>query len=97
MVRLRAGDVEVNSSIIRNSLNPNGIEPLSLGFLLSAMEIKVDIYDHDIGVEMEDDLMVSDLLEYHTAAPLVQIILQRLVIRYSVAKLMTPCGRPQTA
>ena len=60
MVRFQAGDIELNSSIVRNSLNPQWHrEAVSLGFLLSATEIKVDIFDHDIGVELEDDLMVS--------------------------------------
>ena len=49
-VRLKIGDTEVNSSVVRNSLNPEWrMEPLSLGYQLSAKEIQVDIFDYDIG------------------------------------------------
>ena len=47
------------SSVINNDLNPVWNEEVNLGFLLSADDIIVQIWDYDIGVEGDDDLLVS--------------------------------------
>eukprot|EP00605_Chrysophyceae_sp_TOSAG23-4_P002684 GSChrysophyteH1.ASY1.ANO1.2961.1 assembled CDS len=50
------------SSVIRNTLEPVWNEDVSVGFLLSATKMDVEIYDADSGVEGTDDLLVKGTL-----------------------------------
>lgn len=57
-VKFRVGDVTAETSNIRNNLNPEWNEYVSLGFLSSATLINVEIWDKDTGLEFSDDLLV---------------------------------------
>eukprot|EP01041_Mallomonas_annulata_P001607 gene1607-3102_t len=53
-------NVRVKSSVVRDELNPNWHEEVvRLGLLGSATEIRVAIWDRDIGLEFSDDLLVQ--------------------------------------
>ena len=58
-VKFSVGGSEVGRTrFIRNNLNPVWNEKVNLGVLASATEIQVEIWDYDIGVELDDDLLV---------------------------------------
>jgi hypothetical protein len=57
-VKFTVGDTTAQSSVVRNNLNPHWDEMVNIGFLGSATEIIVEIWDHDIGLEFDDDLLV---------------------------------------
>ena len=59
-VKFIIGEKTVQSSVVRNTLNPSwGYEPVNLGVLNSATYIGIEIWDNDIGVEGADDILVS--------------------------------------
>ncbi len=57
-VKFTVGDVVVQTGHKRNSLNPHWDQSVSLGFLGSATEVTVEIWDKDGGLEYGDDLIV---------------------------------------
>jgi len=51
--------VTASTRVISNNLNPVWNEYVSLGYLGSATEIRLEIWDSDSGLEFSDDLLVS--------------------------------------
>lgn len=51
--------VTASTKNIRNNLNPVWNEYISLGYLGSATQIKIEIWDKDTGLEFGDDLLTS--------------------------------------
>ena len=61
-VKITAGDVVAKTGVIRNNLNPVWDQTINIGFMLSGALMTVEIFDYDIGVELDDDLLVSSTL-----------------------------------
>ena len=62
-VKFIIGDKMVQSSFVRNTLNPSwNYEPVNLGVLNSATYITVEIWDFDVGIEGADDILVRSFV-----------------------------------
>jgi hypothetical protein len=57
-VKFTVGGISAQTSNIRNNLNPVWEEYVSIGYLSSATEILVEIWDKDTGLEFSDDLLL---------------------------------------
>lgn len=51
-----------HSSVIRNELNPVWNEDIRLGYVTSATELLIEIWDYDVGLEFSNDLIGSHLV-----------------------------------
>jgi hypothetical protein len=56
-VKFTVGSVSAQTKDIRNNLNPVWNEYVSLGFLGSATEFTVEVWDRDSGLEFADDIL----------------------------------------
>lgn len=61
-VKFTVGDISVQTSDRRNTLNPVWNERVSIGYLNSATAITVEIWDKDSGLEFSDDILVRSQL-----------------------------------